>query len=474
MTGQVFISYSHVDRSYVDSLAAQIVAAGLPLWYDYEIATGDRFEKVIKQQIDACSAFVVVMTDASDQSEWVSIEVNYAKQRGKPVLPLLLDGEVFMRLNILDYADVRGGRLPDQTFFDQLKRLVGPAEPMTQPAPSPQVTGAPVIVATEPGELIRTMTVKAYHPSGVEQMEHSPDGQLLAIGGANGLSVWNPSSGNPVSRPAKDAVTSMTWLPDGVSILATVGGVVKRLHATSGARTKLLDTPATGAAMSLDLRQIATADLPRSLVETWYTATGTLRLTFFERDVYYHSVALSPDGRRLAAAGVRCVTVPGTYALGWAPQVDIWSTANGTKAASVLQARPDQRTQGGLLPPMALRPRWDERVVTSMVFAADGRHLVIHAREPKGIRLRWISTQDWQTVSDLAFRGTSAALSADWRRVATTAKDRAARVWDISNATQPLFMLSGHGGTVTCLAFAPDGRTLVTTCDDGIARIWQI
>jgi hypothetical protein len=59
----VFISYSHCqDGGYVESLAAHLAGEGVPVWFDKEIITGDRWERVVHTKIDTCAAFIVVMS----------------------------------------------------------------------------------------------------------------------------------------------------------------------------------------------------------------------------------------------------------------------------------------------------------------------------------------------------------------------------------------------------------------------------
>jgi TIR domain len=73
---------------YVERLAARLEAAGIPCWYDHELAVGDRWEHVIRAEIDQCVALVVVMTPSSDQSSWVKRELDRAEP-DKPIFPLL-------------------------------------------------------------------------------------------------------------------------------------------------------------------------------------------------------------------------------------------------------------------------------------------------------------------------------------------------------------------------------------------------
>jgi hypothetical protein len=63
------------------------------------------------------------MTPASEESSWVDREIQEAEDEGKDILPLLLDGRRFFRLNHLQYEDVQGGRMPSDPWFDRLREL---------------------------------------------------------------------------------------------------------------------------------------------------------------------------------------------------------------------------------------------------------------------------------------------------------------------------------------------------------------
>ncbi|MCY1137285.1 toll/interleukin-1 receptor domain-containing protein [Actinoplanes sp. Pm04-4] len=145
MDGHVFISYRHEDSAaYVKLLAAHLAAAGIPAWYDAEIVSGDRWLNLIRKQIESCSALVVVMTSAGEESVWVQREIALAQQRGKPILPLLLSGTGYFSILDVHFEDVRNRRMPGGAYTDQLRRhLPSPfvsarvANPATDVRPQP-------------------------------------------------------------------------------------------------------------------------------------------------------------------------------------------------------------------------------------------------------------------------------------------------------------------------------------------------
>jgi hypothetical protein len=121
----VFISYSRRDSAYVGQLVAFLRANQIPTWADSAINYGDHWEDVIITSIDDCDAFVPVMTAAAWASPWVRNELARARQKDKPILPLLLSGEIFFGLSHVEAEDVTNGQLPTPQFVARLQNLVG-------------------------------------------------------------------------------------------------------------------------------------------------------------------------------------------------------------------------------------------------------------------------------------------------------------------------------------------------------------
>jgi Protein of unknown function (DUF3105)/TIR domain len=132
VNGDVFITFDRATaRPYVEGLARHLGAAGLPVWYDPHEGGDERWAQVAAR-IQSSSAFVVVMTPGAERSAWVTGEINYARQCGKPILPLLLDGAPFASLAGIPVEPVTGGTLPGPAFLAHLRTLV----PYTAPRKS--------------------------------------------------------------------------------------------------------------------------------------------------------------------------------------------------------------------------------------------------------------------------------------------------------------------------------------------------
>ncbi len=120
----IFVSYSRNDQGYVDELVGHLRKAGLSCWTDKAgIDYGTRWTQVIRDAIDRCSVFVIVMTPAAEDSVWVEREIQRAEKKGKPILPLLLKGEEFFRLGVSQFEDVRGGKMPGSGWVQRVRRL---------------------------------------------------------------------------------------------------------------------------------------------------------------------------------------------------------------------------------------------------------------------------------------------------------------------------------------------------------------
>lgn len=120
----VFISYGQQDQVYVQRIKEALSARQLPYWIDERIDPGDGWWDEIDQAIAGCACLVVIMTPAAKASRWVQREILLAEDRGKPIFPLLLDGEHWSLLVDRQYEEVDQDTLPSDRFFDQLTHVV--------------------------------------------------------------------------------------------------------------------------------------------------------------------------------------------------------------------------------------------------------------------------------------------------------------------------------------------------------------
>ncbi len=110
----VFISYSHQDKEFVDTLAGNLILAKNHVWVDrWEIKVGESLLDKVQQAIRDSSALIAVLSKSSIHSNWCSKELNAGlirelDEKRVIVIPALIeDCEIPLFLRDKRYADFR-------------------------------------------------------------------------------------------------------------------------------------------------------------------------------------------------------------------------------------------------------------------------------------------------------------------------------------------------------------------------------
>lgn len=129
--GFVFISYSHKDKEYAHKLRDDLKDRGFDPWIDDRIDYGTRWPTVIQGKVDACDAFIIIVSGNSYESTWVQNELARATRKGKKIYPILLNGDPWISIEVTQYVDVTSGELPPDKFYEQLAQQL---EPISHPS----------------------------------------------------------------------------------------------------------------------------------------------------------------------------------------------------------------------------------------------------------------------------------------------------------------------------------------------------
>jgi len=326
------------------------------------------------------------------------------------------------------------------------------------------------------------------HGELVYALAFSPDGRWIATLERGLLNVWKVSSGDLVRQDDIDA-QSLALSPDGRLLAYGAFGEVKIADAATGRELRTLKTGTsssilgedldyiTALAFSPDGRWLATGTRHGS-VSLWEVASGQERrvvghfsdaittilfnpqgkwlavsshkglrvweidsgkeiTSSFGNDLFFAAIALSPDGRELAAAGMGNIVLLEAPGRRWG------------------------RALGGL-----------SLGSESIAISRDGHWLALGSSDytiklwdlAAGEQSRILAGHS-ATVDTLAF-------SPDGRWLASGSFDKTIRLWEVATGHEVRSFV-GHSAPVRGIAFSPDGSLLASASEDRFVKVWD-
>lgn len=125
----IFLSYSRVDQARARQFVKAFEGAGLSVWWDPHLKSGEAYDEVTEAALRDARAVVVLWSDTSVGSRWVRAEATVA-DRNKTLMPVMIDAAdrpiMFELVQTADLIDWRGNADDPafQAFLGDVRRRV--------------------------------------------------------------------------------------------------------------------------------------------------------------------------------------------------------------------------------------------------------------------------------------------------------------------------------------------------------------
>jgi WD40 repeat protein/serine/threonine protein kinase len=195
-------------------------------------------------------------------------------------------------------------------------------------------------------------------------------------------------------------------------------------------------------------------------VRVWDPNTGQVVFTSSGHEATISSLDFSPDGKRLAMG-----SYDGT--------IQLWNVVTGkAEALPRLRHGPAREVRVNALFTGSVRFEPKLKGVTRASFSPTGEHIVTCGDGPAKI---WNARTGQETLKlDGAKEGTNdASFSTDGKRLALAGSDRKVTIWDTATG-KIVQTLTGHTGEVSSVGFSSDGTLVASAGVDRTVRIWQV
>jgi WD40 repeat protein/transcriptional regulator with XRE-family HTH domain/energy-coupling factor transporter ATP-binding protein EcfA2 len=287
-----------------------------------------------------------------------------------------------------------------------------------------------------------------HHDAEIWSVAYSPDGTRIATASQDKTAkIWDAATGELLLTLSghSESVNDVIYSPDGTQIAtASQDKTAKIWDAASGQLLLTLSGHAESVHAVIynsDGTRLVTASDDKT-ARVWDAFTGEELLTFSSHGNAVFNAAFSPDGKRVATSGLD-------------ENVRIWDAISGNELLTLPFENGDQ--------------------LRGLAFSPDGTRIAVTST-----RFPWGRVWD-ATTGEVLLSGFSdhrdvlvdIDFSSDGKLMATGSSDTKAKIWDTMTG-EVLYTLSGHTLPVTGVAFNNAGTRLVTVSWDHTARVWDI
>jgi WD40 repeat protein len=503
---KLFISYSRKNKEFAGKLNASLKDLGYDSWIDWDdIPPSADWWDQIQKGIEAADSVIFLISPDSIKSEVCGRELEHAVKNGKRILPVVVRdvspsdvNSVLARLNWVFFRE-------QDDFSSALTKLE-----------------ASIKTDLVWVEAHRRLQVKAL------EWEKRQDASLLVRGkdlqdAEHQLALNSSKEPAPTdlqreyvlkSRQAADRqrrlVTMLSIAAAVIMAALAVFGLIQAALASERAimaRSRELAAQSItqrgsnfSAALLLGVEAQTLKDQPLSRGVLWANDQTNLHLIqYLKEDSWVQSVAVSPDGKTLAAgSSLGSITL---WDLETRQPLGVLSTGTDSGGVESLAFSPDGRLLAAGSWTTSSIMLWDVSTRQSVGEPIQAAVLGNVLFSPDGQTLAWLQSEDfeksivfWNVETgqmdgepiqldldpnnpDVSFTMTCFAFSPDGAILALGGMDGTVQFLDMETR-QPIVLegeaVTGHITLVKSIAFSPDGQTVVTGSEAGDLLFWNV
>ena len=302
---------------------------------------------------------------------------------------------------------------------------------------------------------------------GINEIQFSPDGTLLAVGSTIGVWLYDMETGEEKSLFGSGMCEALSFSPDSRFLTSSSERTLIQLWEIATEReVPLIDLYGSASVLRfssdgktlIGLSSSGHAAITRLNIEngkgkTKLLKTGLFGIGLFSSEDFQGAYAMTSDKIAIGKEDGR---------------IQLWDVTT-RKKLSTLRGHVDLPLQPLDKPVQRI---FKKNRVLAVAFSPDGTRLASGSTDTT-VRL-WDTTGDTDSMTLQKHTGPTnvLAFSPDGKMLASGSTDKTVQLWDTTTG-EPLATLTGHINGITALAFSPDGRTLVSGSTDGTIRFWQ-